>query len=158
MIVTKAFLMKAIIASASAWEMEPNFTDTPCIVEALWHETRGQSFRENLFVATVAKKRREVKRWPNTFCTVINEKGQFSYTGDGKSDRIFINNPIERIAFYKVVEAAVLISYGIVVETEAYHYYNKADANPDWAKYGREEKLEGLDLVHTAVVLPKRYW
>jgi spore germination cell wall hydrolase CwlJ-like protein len=57
-----------------------------CLVNALYYEARGESLQGILAVASVIDSRKSDSKYPNTYCGVINQKGQFSYTLLNKPD------------------------------------------------------------------------
>jgi spore germination cell wall hydrolase CwlJ-like protein len=50
-----------------------------CVIEALYHEVRGENKEAIIAVASVIKNRVESKRYPNSYCEVIQQPKQFSY-------------------------------------------------------------------------------
>lgn len=50
-----------------------------CIVEALWHEARGESDIGLYAVLSVIVNRKNNPAFPKTFCAVLHQRGQFSY-------------------------------------------------------------------------------
>jgi spore germination cell wall hydrolase CwlJ-like protein len=55
-----------------------------CIKAALWHEARGEGEHGILAVASVIENRLKHPNYPSTYCAVINQRKQFSYTLDNK--------------------------------------------------------------------------
>ena len=53
-----------------------------CIKEALWHEARGEGEYGVLAVASVIENRIKHPNYPSTYCAVIKQHKQFSYTLD----------------------------------------------------------------------------
>ena len=111
-----------------------------CLVEAVYHEARSESFIGQLAVANVIIERVNREHFPDTICGVVHSarrwKGKiikhrcaFSYYCDGKSERI--NEDYE---YYKVIEAATLVLQGLVVDNmEDVVYYHATYVNPSWA-------------------------
>lgn len=58
--------------------------DKECIKAALWHEARGEGHHGILAVASVIENRINHPAYPSTYCGVINQHKQFSYTLEGK--------------------------------------------------------------------------
>jgi len=50
-----------------------------CVVEALYHEVRGESRESIIAVASVIKNRVNSKKYPNSYCEVVQQPKQFSY-------------------------------------------------------------------------------
>ena len=72
--------------------------DFNCLVEALYHEARSESFIGMLSVANVILTRKESSNFPNTICKVVHQgkywkgnpikdKCHFSYWCDGRPER-----------------------------------------------------------------------
>ncbi len=55
-----------------------------CITDALYHEARGEGEVGMLAVANVIHNRYNHPNYPDTYCGVINQHKQFSYTLEGK--------------------------------------------------------------------------
>lgn len=55
-----------------------------CIIEALWHESRSEGSSGITAVASVLQNRKNSGIYPSTYCKVINQPKQFSYTLEGK--------------------------------------------------------------------------
>lgn len=55
-----------------------------CIVDALYHEARGEGVIGMKAVANVIHNRYEHAAYPSTYCGVINQRKQFSYTLEDK--------------------------------------------------------------------------
>lgn len=51
-----------------------------CIIEALWYEARGESKKGIHAVASVIHNRKLSKHYPSSYCGVIKQRKQFSYT------------------------------------------------------------------------------
>lgn len=55
-----------------------------CIVDALYHEARGEGEFGMKAVANVIHNRYEHPAFPDTYCGIINQRKQFSYTLENK--------------------------------------------------------------------------
>jgi len=62
--------------------------DVYCITEAVYRESRGESEKVQKLVALVIMNRIEHPDYPDTPCSVVNQKGQFSYHKVVKHKRI----------------------------------------------------------------------
>lgn len=58
-----------------------------CLALNVYFEARNQSEDGQRAIAHVTLNRMKDERFPNTICKVVWQKGQFSWTHDGKSDR-----------------------------------------------------------------------
>ena len=52
---------------------------TLCLAIALYYEARGESNKAKLAVAEVIHNRTKSSKFPNDYCSVIKQKGQFSF-------------------------------------------------------------------------------
>jgi spore germination cell wall hydrolase CwlJ-like protein len=80
-----------------------------CLKNALWYEAGNQSLYGIEAVATVIHNRKMHPDYPSTYCGVIQQKSQFSYTLLGKPDVEIIKanfRPMEVKAYAKVEEVA----------------------------------------------------
>jgi spore germination cell wall hydrolase CwlJ-like protein len=57
-----------------------------CLMNALYYEARSESNLGILAVASVIENRKNSGSYPSTYCKVINQHKQFSYTLEGKPD------------------------------------------------------------------------
>jgi spore germination cell wall hydrolase CwlJ-like protein len=71
--------------------------------------------------------------YPDTVCGVVWQKDQFSFTDDGKSDRM-----TDLDAIGKAVDLALAASRSKVKDPTggALHYFAHRKVRPDWAKGG----------------------
>lgn len=112
-----------------------------CLAMNIYHEARSESYDGRLAVATVTMNRVNHEKFPSTVCGVVwqarGKSCQFSWTCDGKSDRIRNQEAYaESVEMAENVLLNGLRSYKI--DKEVYHYH--ADyVNPDWeTKYNAE--------------------
>lgn len=111
-----------------------------CLAQNIYFEAQGEPAGGQLAVALVTMNRVKSHRFPNTYCGVVWQHRQFSWTHDGKSDRphdILAWRRARQIAefiynkYWKLPEPsrrALDITHG------ALHYYAPRLANPYWAK------------------------
>jgi spore germination cell wall hydrolase CwlJ-like protein len=59
-----------------------------CLATAVYFEARGENHMGQMAVAQVVVNRMEDHRYPDTVCGVVWEPKAFSFTHDGKSDRM----------------------------------------------------------------------
>jgi spore germination cell wall hydrolase CwlJ-like protein len=104
-----------------------------CMVQNVYHEARDQSPLGQAAVAHVTLNRVKSPAYPDSVCDVVWQKGQFSWTNDGKSDRM--NDPA---AIQKAVDIALAVSRGKIKDPTggALHYFAHRKARPTWAKGG----------------------
>lgn len=80
------------LVAALSYEPAPPFEysneDIFCLAQNVFWEARDQSIEGKLAVAHVTMNRVRAKAYPDTICEVVWQRKQFSWTHDGKSDRI----------------------------------------------------------------------
>ncbi len=107
-----------------------------CLAEALYFEARGESVKGQFAVAEVILNRVDSSRYPSSPCRVIHQgtgrylRCQFTYTCDGRSDRIG-----EKVVWRQVGKVARLMLDGKERELTqgATHYHTKA-VRPRWSR------------------------
>jgi spore germination cell wall hydrolase CwlJ-like protein len=105
-----------------------------CLAEALYFEARGETVRGQFAVAEVILNRRDRASYPNSVCGVVNQGNsrgcQFSYTCDGRADRIR-----EPAAFARAGKIARLMVDGAprALTDGATHFHTRA-IRPSWAR------------------------
>lgn len=114
-----------------------------CVAKNVYFESRGENITNKMYVASVTRNRLEDKRWPNTYCGVVNQKYQFSWTEENHSvgDTI-TKNRIERDAWRQSVEVAGFVMTGIISDysNKATHYH-RIDVKPKWSTKLAQLKL-----------------
>jgi N-acetylmuramoyl-L-alanine amidase len=122
-----------MMASAKANEFE-------CLVEAIYHEARGEKFIGMLAVANVVLTRKESSKYPNSICEVVHQaktfKGkiirnrcQFSYYCDGKREE-FKDIPSALLA----MDVADMSLMGVQLkQTVGCTHYHASYVTPRWA-------------------------
>ncbi len=65
-------------------ELQMKEKEKRCIVDALYHEARGEGEFGMKAVANVIHNRYEHPAFPDTYCGIINQRKQFSYTLEDK--------------------------------------------------------------------------
>ena len=114
--------------------------DFNCLVEALYHETRSESFIGMLSVANVILTRKESSNFPNTICKVVHQgkywkgnpikdKCHFSYWCDGRPERF-----TDMAGLIKSINVAEMSLKGIQVrQTVGSTHYHASYVTPRWA-------------------------
>lgn len=86
-----------------------------CLKNALWYEAGNQSLHGVMAVASVIDNRKNHPDYPDTYCGVINQHKQFSYTLLKKPDVeqvMYKFKPMEVNAYQKVESVADEMIYG----------------------------------------------
>lgn len=58
--------------------------DVKCLATAIYHEANSESEKGQIAVANVIMNRVKSKKFPNSVCSVVSQKGQFSWYGKTK--------------------------------------------------------------------------
>ena len=67
---------------------QQHLTEIECLTQNIYHEARGENVLGQIAVAHVTMNRRDSENFPNTICEVVWQPNQFSWTNDGRSDRM----------------------------------------------------------------------
>jgi spore germination cell wall hydrolase CwlJ-like protein len=104
-----------------------------CLVENVYFEARGEDVLGQAAVAYVTLNRVRSPDYPDTICDVVWQKGQFSWTEDGRSDRMTDLQAIER-----AVDIALAVSRGKIKDPTggALNYYAHHKVKPRWSRHG----------------------
>ena len=112
-----------------------------CLVEAVYHEARSESFTGQLAVANVIIERANLSKFPNTICKVIHagkywkgnivrNKCAFSYYCDGKKEW----SSIEKEALDTAYHVSSLALDGVtLMSTLGATHYHASYVSPFWA-------------------------
>lgn len=101
-----------------------------CLALNIYHEARGESDAGRRAVAAVTLNRVQHPRYPSTVCAVVWQRGQFSWTQDGRSDK-----PRERKAWQqsKLVAQELYDARFHPLMGRAI-YFHSVSVRPHWAK------------------------
>ena len=114
--------------------------DFNCLVEALYHEARSESFIGMLSVANVILTRKESSNFPDTICKVVHQgkywkdnpvrdKCHFSYWCDGRPERF-----TDMTGLIKSINVAEMSLNGIQAkQTVGATHYHASYVTPGWA-------------------------
>ena len=135
--ILSAFVVIALIVLAMQKKPEEQVSldlsenDLFCMVQNVYHEARDQSVLGQAAVAHVTLNRVRSPDYPDTICGVVWQPNQFSWTEDGRSDRM-----TDLDAIGKAVDIAMAASRGKVKDPTggSLHYYAHRKVKPDWAK------------------------
>ncbi len=107
-----------------------------CLAEALYFEARGETIKGQFAVAEVIRNRVSSKRFPGSYCGVINQgtgkkyQCQFSYTCDGNAEVI-----AEPAAYARVAKVARAVIDGKAPDlTDGATFYHTTAVRPSWAR------------------------
>ena len=100
------------------------------LTRAIYFEARGEDDLGQAAVAHVILNRVKSPLYPDTVREVVWQKGQFSWTQDGKSDRM-----TDPRAIQKAVDIALAVSRGKIKDPTggSMHYFAHKRVKPYWA-------------------------
>jgi spore germination cell wall hydrolase CwlJ-like protein len=138
--ISNAFTLFIIIALAVMWlhgkpeqraSTDLSEDDLECLVRNVYHEARSEDVLGQAAVAHVTLNRVRSPAYPDSVCGVVWQRDQFSWTNDGKSDRM-----MDLDAIGKAVDVALAASRGKIEDPTggALHYFAHRKARPNWAK------------------------
>jgi spore germination cell wall hydrolase CwlJ-like protein len=104
-----------------------------CAAQNIYFESRGEPDLGQLGVGQVVLNRVDNSRWPNTVCEVVWQEKQFSWTHDGKSDRIKLVTKQDRRVWIKSIFYAVMSMIEDDATNGATHYHSTS-VEPYWAE------------------------
>ncbi len=124
-----------------------------CLAVAVFFEARDQPIEGQFAVAEVVMNRVVDNRWPNTICGVVFDDKQFSFTHDGKSDRIdaYTDNTEDWRAAVTAREVAYQVFIEGYTEMTSTHYHTLS-VRPSWAKHYKQDGRIGDHVFYTAPV------
>ena len=88
--ITGLVMVGAVVATID-WakaSVDTKTRDIECLAMNIYHEARGEPVVGQIAVAQVTMNRVEHNYFPDTVCSVVWDEDQFSWTNDGRSDRI----------------------------------------------------------------------
>ena len=103
-----------------------------CLALNIYHESRGETLKGQLAVASVTLNRATDDRYPDDVCSVVWQPSQFSWTSDRNSD-----NPNDINAWKNAQLIALLVSseYSSTVDvTDGAIMFHAVGSKPRWRK------------------------
>jgi spore germination cell wall hydrolase CwlJ-like protein len=107
--------------------------DLECLVRNVYHEARGEDALGQAAVAHVTLNCMKSPLYPDLVCDVVWQPMQFSWTEDGRSDRM-----TDLDAIGKAVDIALAASRGKIKDPTggALHFYAHDKVKPRWSRVG----------------------
>lgn len=121
-----------------------------CLTEALYFEARGETLKGQFAVAEVIRNRVKSKRFPNSYCGVINQgtgrkyQCQFTYTCDGRPE--VVSEPAAHARVAKVARATLDGKSPDV--TDGATFYHTTAVKPSWASKFKRTARFGVHLFY----------
>ena len=101
-----------------------------CLALNIYHETRGSSLKDQIASSMVVQNRIKSEFWPETYCEVVFQKYQFSWTADRLSD-----TPLDTSSWLLSQNLARRIVLGLEkIDIPHTHYYNPRVVSPVWGR------------------------
>jgi len=120
-------------------------TSLMCLAVAVYFEARGEPLDGQYAVAEVVMNRVEDKRYPNTVCDVVFAREAFSFTLDGKPDRLPSRNTKAK---RKALQIASDVLGGSRMGMSSTHYHTTA-VEPYWASHYDRDGRIGSHVFYT---------
>jgi spore germination cell wall hydrolase CwlJ-like protein len=120
--------------------MTADWNELECMAVNIYQESRNQSQLGQELVAQVVVNRMKMKWWPETACGVVRQAYQFSWTHDGKSDRIVDREAYER-AYHIAVEYLYLKKQADLPHAEQIVNYHNHTVAPNWTNMALVETV-----------------
>lgn len=120
-------------------------TPLMCLAVAVYFEARGEPIDGQKAIAEVVINRVNDDRYPNTICDVVFQDKQFSFTHDGKPDKL-PKIPTKASKRAKLVAKEVL--NGDALGITSTHYHAKY-VTPYWRKYFSFDGVIGNHIFYT---------
>ena len=119
--------------TANKMYAEQKYTDEDldCLARNIYFEAANQSTIGKLAVGLVVTNRVESSRYPDTICDVVNQRSQFSWVNDGKSD-----TPKDDWAWRDSKKLAIDILEGKAdfIDFDHVMHYHADYVSPRWSK------------------------
>lgn len=119
--------------------------DLRCLASAIYYEARGETIEGQLAVAQVILNRAASSRWPSSYCKVIHQPGQFSFTFDGRPDY-----PARPNANWRRAEAIAIIAATRNWQdvTDSALFFHATYVNPGWSRSKEQTRQIGRHVFY----------
>lgn len=139
--VVQAVTKKQLVKNVPTFEQR----ELSCLAQNIYHEALTESVLGKIAVAMVVLNRVQSKEFPNTICGVVYQPSrakdrpracQFSWTCDGKSDKIYDQRRFHDIlSLSRDIIRKIRNREKIDDVVQGALYYHADYIEPDWAKY-----------------------
>ena len=119
-----------------------------CLLRAVWHEARGESFKGQLFVSKTILNRTRSERFPQSICKVVYQKYQFSFAHQIPMNKQYVRpkttSEKELLKQLEVVSTVVIWLDRLGWDfTEGSQFYHSVNVKPRW-DYTKLEKIQRI--------------
>ncbi len=106
-------------------------TQMRCLASAVYFESRGEPLAGQLAVAKVIMNRAESRQFPNSYCSVVKQRSQFSFVRGGR-----IPTPNKNSNAWKRAKAIAMIADQDLWQSAARDslYFHANYVRPSWAR------------------------
>ena len=123
------------------------YDDLDCLTENIYFEATGEVLSGMLGVAQVTLNRVNSKKFPNTICSVVHQKNQFSWTNEKPKSLVNVNKTAWANA--RLVAKKVLLEGERLPSISTALYYHTTAVNPTWNRKMTMVKQLGNHLFFT---------
>lgn len=112
-------------------------TETECVTMAVYYEAGNQTVLGKIGVANVIRNRKEHRRFPNTYCGVVQQPSQFSFYWDGQPEPMPRNaSKMEKWALFESQVVAWVIDWLPDFTGGSLHYHSDTIDKPKhWKRF-----------------------
>lgn len=127
------------------FSMPINAREKSCIIEAVWHEARGESLNGRIAVINVIRNRVYSGMYSGSYCKVIREPKQFSYWHQIKNKKPLVNDS-NRVLYLEIETLAEEALKGTILEVVPSDvlWYHHIRVSPKWSKRMKTDRVIGL--------------
>lgn len=141
--ITAAFVASVVFYGAG--QAQDYVEARECLAMNIYHEARGEPIVGQIAVAQVTVNRTHHDYFPDTVCEVVWQDNQFSWTNDGRSDRIR-----DEEAYNVALNIAEWVLMGREEDpTNGALFYHADHVNPFWTRSVDEETKIGDHVFYT---------
>jgi spore germination cell wall hydrolase CwlJ-like protein len=102
-----------------------------CLAANSYHEGRSESDIANIMIMATVINRVNDKRFPDDICDVVFQNKAFSWTSDGKSDKI--KNLTQYRRLYKLAETFLINRRSFLKLSQKVNHYHTTKVKPYWS-------------------------
>jgi spore germination cell wall hydrolase CwlJ-like protein len=120
-----------------------------CLATAIFFEGRSETLEAQRFIGEVVMNRVEDSRYADNVCSVVFYPNAFSFTHDGKHDKIFrFDNPLEVEARDRAIDLALEIM-GEESRSITSTHYHTISVDPFWNSHYELDGQYGTHVFYT---------